>query len=168
MTNMKTVNLKELYELQAGLDAEIAKQHPGVNYESTHEKRLLALTVELGELANETRCFKFWSLKGPSPKEVVMDEFADGLHFLLSLGIPLSAKKFEYEITKPNNDAVEQFHKVYKASLNLKDNYNLEAYEDAMQKFLNLTTLIGMEPEDIVASYKLKLAVNYKRQENKY
>lgn len=165
---MNTVNLKELYELQAGLDAEIAKKHEGVNYKSTHEKRLLALTVELGELANETRCFKFWSLKGPSPKEVVMDEFADGLHFLLSLGIPLNANKFEYEIKKPECDAVEQFHRVYKASLNLKDNYNLKTYEDAMQKFLDLTALIGMDPEDIISSYKKKLEVNYQRQENKY
>lgn len=164
---MEKVNLKELYELQAGLDEEIARNH-NVNYESTHEKRLLALTVELGELANETRCFKFWSLKGPSPKEVVMDEFADGLHFLLSLGIPLKAKKTEYDLVKPDCDLVEQFHRVYKASLNLKENYNIEAYEDAMQKFLNLTMLIGMNAEDIINSYKLKLEVNHKRQENKY
>lgn len=164
---MEKVNLKELYELQAGLDEEIARNH-NVNYESTHEKRLLALTVELGELANETRCFKFWSLKGPSPKEVVMDEFADGLHFLLSLGIPLKAKKMEYDLVKPDYDLVEQFHRVYKASLNLKENYNIEAYEDAMQKFLNLTMLIGMNAEDIINSYKLKLEVNHKRQENKY
>lgn len=164
---MATVNLKELYSLQAGLDGEIAAKH-GVSYESTHEKRLLALIVELGELANETRCFKYWSLKGPSPKEVVMDEFADGLHFLLSLGIPLHANKFEYEIVKPFTDATNQFHEVYKAALALKDNYDLKHYEDALQKFLNLTTLIGMSPDDVVASYKTKLAVNYKRQENKY
>ena len=41
---MKTVNLKELYSLQAGLDAEIAKNHD-VTYESTIERRLLALIV---------------------------------------------------------------------------------------------------------------------------
>lgn len=164
---MNKVNLKELYKLQSGLDKEIAKQHK-VTYKSTHEKRLLALVVELGELANETRCFKYWSLKGPSPKDVVMDEFADGLHFLLSLGIPLKPRKFEYQISKPRCSATEQFHRVYKAALNLKDHYSLKTYEDAMQKFLNLSSLIGMDANDIIESYKKKLAVNYKRQENKY
>ena len=93
------IDLEELYNLQASLDAEIANNHH-VTYESTFERRLLALIVEIGELANETRCFKYWSNKGPSAKEVVMDEFADGIHFLLSLGIPLHAKKYKYEIKK--------------------------------------------------------------------
>ena len=69
------INIKELYSLQASLDAEIARNH-NVTYESTFERRLLALIVEIGELANETRCFKYWSNKESSPKEVVMDEFA--------------------------------------------------------------------------------------------
>lgn len=164
---MEQINIEKLYKLQGELDAEIAKNH-NVTYEQTHEKRLLALTVELGELANETRCFKYWSLKGPSPKEVVMEEYADGLHFLLSLGIPLKTTKFVYEINKPDCDATEQFHRVYKASLNLKDNYSLENYIDAMQKYLDLALLIGMEVSDIIDSYLAKLEINYQRQENKY
>ena len=51
------INLEELYSLQKELDLEIAKNH-NVTYESTSDKRLLALLVELGEFANETRCFK--------------------------------------------------------------------------------------------------------------
>ena len=31
---------------------------------------ILALQVEIGELANETRCFKHWSNKGPSEKKL--------------------------------------------------------------------------------------------------
>ena len=79
---MEKINLEKLYKLQAELDDEIARNH-NVSYASTHEKRLLALTVELGELANETRCFKYWSLKPASPKEIVMDEYADGIHEML-------------------------------------------------------------------------------------
>ncbi len=48
-------------------------------------KRDLALTIELAELANETRCFKYWSSKGPSEREVILEEFVDSIHFLLSL-----------------------------------------------------------------------------------
>ena len=161
------IDLKELYSLQASLDAEIAQNHH-VNYESTFERRLLALIVEIGELANETRCFKYWSNKGPSPKEVVMDEFADGIHFLLSLGIPLHANKFKYEIKKSNLDLTRQIHEVYKASVTLLDNYDLVHYEDAFQKYLNLSASIGMSEEDIINSYKAKLKVNHVRQETNY
>ena len=79
-------DLKDLYLKQEELDLEIAKNH-NINYEVTRHKRILALLVELGEFANTTRTFKFWSNKGMEEKAVVLDEFADGLHFLLSLGI---------------------------------------------------------------------------------
>ncbi len=161
------INLKELYSLQASLDAEIATNH-GVSYETTFEKRLLALIVEIGELANETRCFKYWSNKGPSPKEVVMDEFADGIHFLLSLGIPLKANKFEYEIKKSDLSLTHQILEVYKAATALVDHYDLTHYEDTFQKYLNLSASIGMSEEEIISYYKAKLKVNHTRQETNY
>ena len=161
------INLKELYSLQASLDAEIARNH-NVTYETTFERRLLALIVEIGELANETRCFKYWSNKGPSPKEVVMDEFADGIHFLLSLGIPLKASKFDYEIKKSNLDLTRQILEVYKAATLLVDHYDLKHYEDCFQKYLNLSAPIGMSEEEIISSYKAKLKVNHVRQETNY
>ena len=161
------INLKELYSLQAALDAEIAQNH-NVTYESTFERRLLAFIVEIGELANETRCFKYWSNKGPSPKEVVMDEFADGIHFLLSLGIPIHANKYDYEIKKSDLDLTRQIHEVYKAATKLLDNYDLEHYYDCFQKYLNLSASIGMSEEEIISSYKAKLKVNHVRQETNY
>ena len=162
-----TINLEELYSLQASLDKEIADIHH-VTYESTHEKRLLALIVEIGELANETRCFKYWSNKGPSPKEVVMDEYADGMHFLLSLGIPLGAKKYEYTLRKSRKDLTTQILEVYKACITLKTHFDLKHYELAFQKYLNLSQVVKMKPEDIIDSYKKKLDVNYVRQQTNY
>lgn len=161
------IDLSELYECQAKLDAEIASKH-NVTYEVTHSKRLLALIVEIGELANETRCFKYWSNKGPSAKEIVMDEFADGLHFLLSLGIPLKVSKKQYEITKSDKELTEQIHDVYRLAIALHDHYDEAHYVECFQAFLNLTPDLGMSEQDIVDSYKAKLSVNYKRQETNY
>ena len=161
------INLEELYKLQAGLDEDIATKHH-VTYESTHSRRLLALIVELGELANETRCFKYWSNKGPSEKAVVMDEYADGLHFLLSLGIPLHARKYKYEIKGSSEDLTLQFHHLYQAATKLLNEYTLEAYEDCFQKYLNLACDLGSTADDIIHAYKSKLAVNYHRQETNY
>lgn len=55
------MNLKELFELQAKLDERIYKEHPPKEGEDRLAKKILALQVELGELANEWRGFKYWS-----------------------------------------------------------------------------------------------------------
>jgi dimeric dUTPase (all-alpha-NTP-PPase superfamily) len=51
-------NLNEIIESQKVLDKAIQVKHH-VNYDSVYDELKLALFVELGELANEVRCFKF-------------------------------------------------------------------------------------------------------------
>src|SRR5699024_12798011 len=72
--------------MQQKLDDYISKNHQ-LDGENLLEERFLALLVETGELANETRCFKFWSKKEASTKEVILEEYVDNIHFLLSLGL---------------------------------------------------------------------------------
>ena len=163
----QTIELKELYQLQSGLDQKIAANHH-TTYESTKDDRLMALIVEIGELANETRCFKYWSKKGPSPREILLDEYADGLHFLLSLGIPLKVSQTSYEIHKSDLPLTRQFHLLYKAAVELVESYDMNHYTNAYQIFLNLIPSLGFSVEDVVNAYKAKLDVNYKRQDSNY
>ena len=55
------MNLAKLFELQRKLDEHIEKEHPRKPGEDRLAKKILALVVELGELANEARFFKYWS-----------------------------------------------------------------------------------------------------------
>ena len=58
------MQLKELFEIQAGLDIHILKNHPVLESEEEYsrlKKKHVALLVELGEMMNEWRKFKFWS-----------------------------------------------------------------------------------------------------------
>lgn len=163
----EVIDLKELYFLQSQLDETISCQHH-VSYKTTSHERLLALIVELGELANETRCFKYWSTRRNGEKEKISDEYADGMHFFLSLGIPLHVKKMSYEIENSQLSLVECFLITYQAVVNLIDNYTEKSYTYAYQCYLNLMPKLDMRVEDIVLSYKKKLAVNYTRQINSY
>src|SRR5690625_410126 len=54
------MNLNELFNIQAKLDERIEKEH-GLEGQDLLDKKILALQVELGELANEQRSWKFWS-----------------------------------------------------------------------------------------------------------
>ncbi len=47
------------------------------------EKNIVALLVEIDEFVNETRCFKYWTSKLSSLKEVILEEHADCLTLVL-------------------------------------------------------------------------------------
>lgn len=100
------LTLEQMFEMQADLDAKIIKEK-GLEGKDLIPNTVLALQVELGELANEWRGFKHWSkdqepryekrervFSGPdSPPgshETVsyplLEEYVDCLHFFLSLG----------------------------------------------------------------------------------
>lgn len=55
------MNLTKLFEMQRELDARIEQEHPRQEGEDRLAKKILALQVELGELCNCWRGFKFWS-----------------------------------------------------------------------------------------------------------
>lgn len=62
----KNKKLDNKYEELYGLTEEIIK------------KNKLELCIEIGELANETKCFKYWSIKKGN-KEEILEEYADCL-----------------------------------------------------------------------------------------
>jgi len=159
--------LDELFPLQASLDQEIALLHH-VDYEATHEKRVLALLVELGEFANETRCFKYWSLKPPSNKEVILSEYADGMHFFLSLGIPLGVTTFSHRFSIREKDLTKALVSIYREIGALHESYDPQHYAVAFGEYLNLLPLLGYSSEEAIAAYKKKLRVNHVRQETHY
>ena len=162
-----SIVLDDLYPLQKELDDDIAKRH-GVTYESTKDKRLLALLVEFGEFANETRCFKYWSLKPMSEKAVVLDEYADGMHFFLSLGIPLGVTSLKKDLVKKDIDPSTAILEVYEEAAKLHTAYNVEQYKKAFSMYLDLLPLFGFTGQEARDAYLKKLQVNHIRQENKY
>ncbi len=78
---------------------------------STRRDRYLALMVELGEILKEDECYKYWkntkhTLDNAEYKERAKEEFADLLHFVMSIGIDIYDngvdEMYEYYIKKHN------------------------------------------------------------------
>src|SRR3954454_6608730 len=94
------MDFEKLFQMQKGLDNHIEEKHR-LEDEDLFSRKILALFVELGELANETRCFKFWSVKPASARSVILEEFVDGIHFILSLGIEcgFDQKRFDLKLS---------------------------------------------------------------------
>ena len=161
------IDFTELFQKQLELDLDIQNRH-GVTYEETLGRRFLSLYVEIGELANATRCFKYWSNKPSEPRERVMDEYADGLHFLLSLGIALDIKEKQFEQFEADKDLSNLFLDMYEAIAKLTNRKDEESYKETFIIFLKIASSLKMNKDDIFASYLLKLGENYHRQETNY
>ena len=161
------IDLTNLYQKQAELDARIAENHH-ISYATTREKRILALLVEFGEFANATRCFKYWSNKSSEAQDIVLDEYVDGLHFFLSLGIDIKASKRIYHYTKHADNLTKQVLEVYRLSANFYKNQDEKSYAKAFQAFINIVPLLKVRWTTIEKAYYKKLGENYSRQDNNY
>ena len=71
------MSISKLFEVQRKLDERIAREK-GLEGQNLLDKKILALQVELGELANEWRGFKYWS-NDQEPRTTAKCETCDGL-----------------------------------------------------------------------------------------
>lgn len=161
------IDLSNLYLKQAELDQRIADNHH-VSYETTRERRILALLVEIGEFANATRCFKYWSNKVSEPLDIVLDEYVDGLHFFLSLGIDIKVNKKTYNYTKHADNLTKQVLETYRLASIFYKNQDEKSYIKAFQAFINIAPLLKVRWNVIEKAYYKKLGENYHRQDTNY
>ena len=161
------IDLTNLYQKQKELDARIAENHH-VTYGTTRERRILALLVEIGEFANATRCFKYWSNKPSEAMDIVLDEYVDGLHFFLSLGIDINTSKKQYNYIKKADNLTKQILEVYRLASNFYKMQDEKSYIKAFQAFINITPLLKVRWTTIEKAYYKKLGENYHRQDTNY
>jgi dimeric dUTPase (all-alpha-NTP-PPase superfamily) len=162
------LDIQKLLEMQSQLDNYIEKEH-GLEEEDLFGKKILALLVEIGELANETRCFKFWSKKPASSKEVILEEFVDGVHFILSLGLEIGVKQLELKETNYTiEDVTEQFMEVYRAANEFMTERSVTHFTNLLRHYFYLGELLGFSHDDVLQAYIQKNEVNYQRQKEGY
>lgn len=175
------MNLAKLFETQKELRNRIA-----YNESDRFNKLVLALLVELGECANEWRGFKFWS-KNQSPRtkatrnvammeedkiyyNPLLEEYVDGLHFLLELGIELGEEEITVDSDYTEGTPNETFVKLYKQIADLLFcDFPEGEYEEVFNLYVGLGELqLGFTWEEVEAAYFEKNAVNHRRQDDGY
>ncbi|MDQ0412693.1 dUTP diphosphatase [Mesobacillus stamsii] len=189
------MNLKHMFEMQKALDDHILDEHPELKGQDNLEWKTLALLVEVGECANEWRGFKKWSkdqqprvkvktgyemvdnqFGGISPdfnkpvfKNPLLEEYVDGLHFVLSIGIEHEfvdevLEYFEPHFIQDHKDpnVTKQFNSVFEAAS------GLHGYESLLYSYLALGEMLEFTQDEIEEAYMAKNAINHKRQESGY
>ncbi|WP_323693507.1 dUTP diphosphatase [Sporosarcina jeotgali] len=160
--------MNKLFHMQQELDSYIQAQHD-LSGRNLFEDKVLALLVELSELANETRCFKFWSIKGFSERSVVLEEYVDSIHFLLSLGIVKNLTDFnEWNFKTSSDSLTTTFLKTNQAVLEFGQRPEMSTYIGLWNQYGTLAEKLGFSLQEIYNAYIEKNEKNYERQKTGY
>lgn len=166
------MDLIKLLKKQEGLDLVIFN-NAGIK-EYPKENIKLALLTELGELANEWQGFKHWKKNKIIDKEKMLSEFADCLHFALSLENNLkqldkeSLQNFDYIVRKIDAQAKSstlEDDKIY----GFIATYKTVIEEDIpLLGIITLGLCLNITLDEMEEFYLKKHNINYQRQESGY
>lgn len=161
------LKINDLQNIQEELDSRIFELHE-TSREKTREDRILALLVELGEFANETRSFKYWSLNKKINEEEMFEEFSDVLHFALSLGIDIKFNQSSIKYNESDYNTAEIFRHMYQDIIKFQKEDSTENYESMMITMCQLAYKVGLSSDKMREMYFFKNKINHERQDNKY
>lgn len=162
--------IETIFGCQKILDKRIIRQKKlqKIRPELTRSK-ILAFQVELAEFAQEWRKFKFWSILKHPDRAACLEEYADGLHFIVSIGNDLGWKKKAAELmgaTYQTKSVTEQLILLNYLSGTPKP--VRFPYMEIFQTFMGLGELLGFTKNEIFAAYLKKNRVNHRRQRYNY
>ncbi len=153
-----------LYEQNSILDDMFDKLYDN-SLDDIIEKNIIELLVELGELANETRFFKYWSDKGPNDKDDILDEYADcltmTLYFCSRAGVSL---KEEFKQVNHKNLSY-QFKELFRLSSLLTLDIDKDLVKEILSNVYNLGKMLEFSDEEIIEGTLKKINRNKKRFE---
>ncbi|KEK17234.1 hypothetical protein BAMA_16200 [Bacillus manliponensis] len=174
------VDLRELFKMQKSLDTYIAKEKSEAYEDHVVRKlnKVFALKVEIHEAWNDTMAFKMWSDKYKKPKDTLLKELVDVLHFILSVALEfnLHKKLGTVVITKQSFANINKmffYMDKYTSRIYNKMPYghlygikmDLIAIIDA---FFKIVSYYGWNFDDVYNVYVEKNKENFKRQESGY
>lgn len=164
--------LPSLLKKQQELDDYIMRER-FLTHDETIKERKLAFVVELAELAQEWRGFKYWS-DNQEPSDKVLEEYVDVLHFALSL-------HNYYKGDTGANDVVGMLKKsgvienddTSRVTIEFLNTINWTTDWDwrnsiGLLQVVTLSKYINLDADDILKEYDRKYQINIERQNNGY
>ena len=158
----------DIYNRNKKLDDIFMKKY--FNIESKYyEKNCLELIVELCELANETKCFKYWTVKKPN-KELVLEEFADSLMMILYMFNTYNIDKIDFIDIDMSDDILESFNYLIRMCTLLmdKDNINEKFLKEIFTRLIHIGKLLDLSDKEIVDACNKKILKQEERLNNNY
>ena len=154
----------KIYENNKQIDLTYIKK-----YGNTKEKfrnDCIELLVELGEFINETKCFKYWTIKKPEIDKV-LDEYADCLLMVLSFYNRLNMEIEEVN-DKTNVDLLDLINETFYLSTKIINDFNKDLIKNIFDNLINIGKLLNYSEEEILNGLEIKEKIIVERLNSNY
>ena len=149
---METLN--KLYQRNKELDhifiSKYKEQEPRY-----FEKNCIEFLVEFGEFVNETKCFKYWSIKKPKMEDVY-EELADCITMILTMYYVLDLELAPLKEHHKSNDILEVINYIYSQGTKLMKELNEDLVKDLLSNLFYLSELLNLDKEQIYKTLSYK------------
>ena len=152
------------YQKNKKLDEEFNSKYQE-NEPEFYEKNCIELLVEIGEFINETKCFKYWSIKSPN-KEKMLEELADCLNMIFYFYGLLNLDITDFTNTKIEKNRLKQINHIYNLSTNLFNNLNEQDIKNIFVNLLDFAYSLDIQEEELLEKLKEKHQIIYNRLED--
>ncbi len=156
------IDLNVVYSENKKLDEIFIKKY---YHDDFVKKNKLELLVEIGELANETRCFKYWSQKEVN-NDLVKEEYADCIIMTLCFFNYLNISLDEVIYTSLDEDVITIFFDIYYQASIFSKREDKTIIKDILVKLINLGYKLGFTDQEIITSCLNKIKIDKERLMN--
>ena len=119
------------------------------------EKNCIEFLVEFGEFVNETKCFKYWSIKKPKMEDVY-EELADCITMILTMYYVLDLELAPLKEHHKSNDILEVINYIYSQGTKLMKELNEDLVKDLLSNLFYLSELLNLDKEEIYKTLSYK------------
>ena len=141
------ISIEYLYKLEKEINSYFLRKYD-YSKKPLFIQQVLELMCESMELANETKCFKYWRPNDVVDIEKMSKEYADCIMITLGFcdiaNVDISKVKLSEE-----NDVVTQFIELGKDASKIKPRLNKNLLLEILGRLLKLSILLGFTEEDI-------------------
>lgn len=164
------MNIKSLYAAQMELEQVVREKCGMTEAElssvSMMDNRIFAFKVEFAEFSNETAWFKYWKQSHKQDKANIIEELADCIHFLLTIGIHRNYHTFvhslDWEIWRE-----EPTEFLYLEIMN-SPLRSAAQWKTSFEKLIAIGVQLGFDITQIELAYFMKNNKNVERALNNY
>ena len=162
---MNLIEWNKIYENNKRLDKIFLEKYS--NDKRLFDKNCIELMVEIGEFINETKIFKYWSIK-KSDKEKVLDEYADIITITLTFFREFDLVINDYDLQIENEDILKLIMNLYYKTYLFYKSKNKKDIEKIFYSILDIGKLLEFEEYEILNAIKNKQKIIEERLNSDY
>ena len=159
---------REYYQRNRQLD-KMYEERYGDTVNKMYEKNCLELIVEICEFANESKCFKYWSVKSPD-RDLLLEEYADCLSMLFCIFNAHNIEEIDVLDISIGDDIILLFNEIIRMCTMLMNKGNVDKILllTIFTYLLHIAKLLNITDKEVLDACYMKLGKNIERLNSDY